>query len=163
MGMATRHARSIPAVLLIVAGALTVVGGIAPAIPMQSGNWFLWTYLLACVAIAVAFVLLAQSFTHRLGRVWLYLAAAGWAVYGLSTAAGIIPLFTFLGAIIAIVFGIMGAVVTYRQRFFTARASTMFMVSAIIGAVFLLVPITLMALAFGASLIVTGVFMQQRR
>ena len=161
--MATRHTRSVPAVLLIVAGALMALGSLVSGIPMPSGNWFLWTFLLGDLALAVAFILLANSFTHRLGRLWLYLAAAGWAIYGLSGAAGIIAVLSYLGAIVAIVFGIIGAVVVYRQKFFTPRASTLFLVSNILGALFLLYPITLLTLAFGAALIVTGVFVQQRR
>ncbi|CAN5200777.1 hypothetical protein BH11ACT2_BH11ACT2_00590 [soil metagenome] len=160
--MATRHSRSLPAILLMVAGALTFIGAIVSGIPTSVSGAFLVIYLLADLALAVALLLLAGSFSHRFGRLWLYLSAAGWAVYGLSNAAGIIPLFTYLGGYVAIVFGVIAGVVVYRQRLFTPRAATMFLVSMILGAVYLFVAVLFLPLAFGIALVVTGVFMRRR-
>ena len=169
MAVKSNSRRAAAGIALIVAGALFVLAVILPL----AGQSFLWVIVLAQVALAIAFVILAiGAVNSTLTRVALIVAAVGWAILALDVLR-IVALPDGLGAfaaILAVVGGIVGAILLYRGREIANRSAIVFIVANVLGALYLLGSLGLLSLGafgpilivlFGAALILAGFLFRQ--
>jgi len=166
--MATRTARSVPALLLIVGGVFILFGFVTYFIPMSQGNWNWWTYFISNAALAVAAFLLARSLRRGLAAWALYAAALGWLLIDvwtiLSHPASLLTAGHYLGAI----GGVVAAIVIVAQRQFPRRASIWFLVAMLLAAMnyfgsFSTVVTLAVSVAYGVVLVVTGYLLRARK
>jgi len=169
MAVLSNSRRAAAGIALIVAGALFVLAVILPL----AGQSFPWVIVLAQVALAVAFVILAfGAVTSTLTRVALIVAAVGWAILALA-GLGIVALPAGVGTfavILAVVGGIAGAILLYTGREISNQSAIVFIVANVLGALYLLGGLGILSLGtfgailtllFGAALILAGVLFRR--
>ncbi len=161
--------RAAAGIALIVAGALFVLAVILPL----AGQSFPWVTVLATLALAIAFAILAiGAVNSTLTRVALIIAAVGWAILALA-GLGVIALpagVATFAAILAAAGGIVGAILLYTGREIANRSAIVFIIANVLGALYLLGVSGLLSLGtfstiitvlFGAALILAGVLFTQ--
>lgn len=170
MAAISRSRRSTAGIALIVAGALFVLLAlfplVAPAMTLQ------WVALLAELAMVVAFVILALgAVNNTVAKVALFAAAVGWAILALAGLGIALPgALVILAVVVAAVAGVVGAVVLYVGKEITNRPALIFVIATALGVLYLLNTIgtfgavdvgVLVAVLFGAALVVAGVFFRR--
>jgi hypothetical protein len=151
-----------------VAGILVLVGILLAVVNIP----FAWAFELSALALAVAFgaVGLAEEGVMRLSFAgaavgWVLVAATGFVV-------GEAGVFGAVGEVIALVGGVAGGILAYRRRRFGRRADLMFLIATILTAVYLVATIRsflptvayiVIAVLWGAGLIVSAVFILRKR
>lgn len=156
--------RSASGIALIVAGALVVLAVLLPLLGVAAP----WFVPLAYAAIAVALALLGfGAVNNTVAKVSLIAAAAGWALLALAGLGITLPAaLVTIAAVVAGVGGLIGAIVLYVGKEITNMAALAFIVAMALGLIYLLGTIlavfslgslaVLVAVLFGAALIVTG-------
>jgi hypothetical protein len=168
MAAISRSRRSLAGIILIVAGALFVLAVLVPLAGVSAP----WLYLLAYLAMAVAFVVLALGAVNgTVAKIALFAGALGWLLLalvgvGLGLPAGV----TTFAAILAGLGGLVGAIVLYVGKEITNIAAIVFVVATILGLLYLLHLIAVFSLGalapviivlFGVALIATGVLFRR--
>jgi hypothetical protein len=163
MAAISRSRRSTSGIALIVAGALFVLAVLLPL----AGLTLPWLVLLADAAMVVALVILAVgAVNNTVAKIALFAAAVGWALLAISGLGIALPaVLLTLAAVVAAIGGLVGAIVLYVGKEITNRAAIVFVVATVLAVVYLLVPLgtlgTVVAVLFGAALIVAGVFFRR--
>ncbi|MEP6478970.1 MAG: hypothetical protein ABJB03_06235, partial [Rhodoglobus sp.] len=140
----SRSRRAAAGLALIVAGALFLLVILLPYLNISLP----WLVLLADAAMAVAFVILALGATNNtIAKIALFVGAVGWAVLaltglGIALPAGLVT----IAAVLAAIGGLVGAIVLYVGKEITNTAALIFVVATILGVLYLLGPITAIAL-----------------
>ena len=169
MASISRSRRSTAGIILIIAGALLLLTVILPLLNVTSVPWLA---LLAYAGIAAAFVILAVgAVINTVAKVALIAGAVGWAILVVAGLAIALPgILITIAAVLAALGGLVGAIVLYTGKEITNRAALAFVVAAILGVLYLLGLIgtfslgslgTVIALLFGAAVVVTGVLFRQ--
>jgi hypothetical protein len=160
--------RRIVSLSLGAAGILVLVGILLAVLSVP----FAWAFELSALALAVAFgaIGLAEEGVMRLAFAG---AAVGWVlVAATGFVAGEAGVFGAVGEVIALVGGVAGGILAYRRRRFGGRADLLFLVAAILTAVYLVATVRsflptiayiVIAALWGAGLIVSAVFILRRR
>jgi len=169
MAVLSNSRRAAAGIALIVAGALFVLAVILPL----AGQSFPWVIVLALVALAIAFAILAiGAVNSTITRIALIVAAVGWALLALA-GLGIVALPAGVGtfaAVLAAVGGIVGAILLYTGREIVNRSAIVFIVANVLGALYLLGGLglvslgtfgTILTVLFGAALILAGFLFRQ--
>lgn len=168
MAAISRSRRSTSGIALIVAGALFLLVVLLPLV----GVSLPWLVLLADAAMVVALVILALgAVNNTVAKIALIAAAVGWALLALAGIGIALPgaLLT-LAAVVAAVGGLVGAIVLYVGKEITNTAALAFVAAAALGVIYLLNSIgtfslgtlgTVVAVLFGAALVVAGVFFRR--
>ena len=164
----SRSRRSTAGIALIVAGALFLLAILLPLV----GVALPWLVLLADAAMVVALVILALgAVNNTVAKIALFAGAVGWAILALTGLGIALPaVLVTLAAVVAGVGGLVGAIVLYVGKEITNRAAVIFVVAMALGLLYLLGAAgtfslgtlgTVVAVAFGAALIVAGVFFRR--
>jgi hypothetical protein len=169
MATVTAPNRSIIAWLFVAGGALQVVGGLVGLANVGNSGAI---YVISNLAIGVAFALAMAWFSRtNTVRIAYFIAAVGWLLLALTTLLNLGVIST-LAVFIAAVGCIFSGIVVFGARAFGQEASLLFLVAMILGAVNLLlsqnsnVPglvLSVVVVAFGVLLLVSGVWMLRRR
>jgi hypothetical protein len=131
-----------------------------------------WLYFLAYVALTVAFVALFLWRTGILARIAFIVAAVGWALMALASLPIGLGAVDKVGIILALVGTLVSGILVFARNLFNRQSSTIFLVAAILGAIWLLsllggflpaILVLIIFIAFAALLIVTGVLYARRR
>ena len=160
--------RGIAGIALIISGALFLLAVILPYLNVT----FPYVTTLAEIALVVALAFLAVgAVNNNIVKVSLFAAAAGWAVLALSTLGLSIPSGVLqIAAVVAAVGGVVGAIVLYTGKEVRNRPAIVFIVAMALAALFLLSLVGVLSLGqlglivavlFGAALIVAGVLFRQ--
>ena len=168
MAAISRSRRSTSGIALIVAGALFLLVVLLPLV----GVSLPWLVLLADAAMVVAFVVLALgAVNNTVAKIALFAGAVGWAILALAGLGIALPApLATLAAVVAAIGGLVGAIVLYVGKEITNRAALLFVVATALGVLFLLNAIgtlplgtlgTVVAVLFGAALIVAGMFFRR--
>lgn len=165
----TRRNLTIVGWLLIAGGALQILGAIFAWV---GGGDASAIFMLSNAAIGVVFILLAMwSASTDLARVAYIIGAIGWLLLAVTSVVNL-GAFGTIATFIAIVGSVFGGVVAYLGRVFTPQAIGIFFAAMIVGAVVLAMVLAgftqhpfkdVVNLAFGALLIIAGVFVNQRK
>ena len=166
----TRTARgfSLAAVLLIVAGALYLLELLLSHVGVLSLDTVL--LFLAYLALGVAFVVL---FLWRsigiLLRVAFIVGAVGWVLLAISVVAAVGGGLLVIAEILALAGTLVAGIVAFVRHVFAARSDVAFLVLAIVAAILLFFPLfgiaigaafgLILAILFGAMLVIAGLFM----
>lgn len=169
MSAISRSRRSASGIALIVAGALLVLGVLAPLVN-STATWFV---VLAHAAIAVALGILGIGAVNNVvAKISFIAAAVGWALLALSALSPnlLSPDLVTLAALVAGIGGLIGAVVLYVGKEVTNTPALVFLVAMILGLLYLLVAFaiikidgiaTVLGVLFGATLVVAGVLFRR--
>jgi hypothetical protein len=160
----SRSRRSAAGVTFIVAGALLLLAVLLGLVP---GVTFVpWLRVLALLAIGVGFLILAiGSVANLIARIALIVGAVGWLLLGLAGAGLALPEpLGLIAAVLAALGGVVGSIVLYTGKEITDRSAIVFIITTLVSAIYLLVPMgnatiaTFITLVFAAGLVLTGVF-----
>jgi hypothetical protein len=161
--------RSIISWLFIAGGALQILAALVGL--ANAGNVGA-IYAISNIAIGVAFVLMfAWIASTLIARIAYFIAAVGWLLLALTSLINLGIIGT-LAVFIAIVGSVFAGVIVYTGKVFGLQTNILFLVAMIVGAVNLLliqngnVPgilKTVIVVAFGALLLVSGIWMLRRR
>ena len=162
--------RSASGIALIIAGALVVLAALLPLL----GVAVTWLGPLAYAAIAIALGILGfGAVNNTVAKVALIASAVGWALLALAGLGIALPaVLITIAAIVAGVGMLIGAIVLYVGKEITNMAAVAFIVAAVLGLIVLLAsplgvfPLDanlglIIAVLFGAALIVTGVLFRR--
>lgn len=160
--------RATAGIALIVAGALFVLAAILPLVGVNLP----WYLSVAELAVAVAFALVALgAVNNTVVKVALLAGAVGWALLALSRV-GLPSTLVLIGAALAAVGGLVGAIVLLTGREIDRPSSLAFLIAAAIGVIhpfcvariIALGPVsTLVLSSFGIALIVAGVLFRRKQ
>lgn len=156
--------------LFLAAGVLfLLVVLFAYLIPSMSGSWL---YLLGTLALAVAFLLVyLWESLDTLGRFILLIAAVGWALVALSSVVNIGAL-GLVGYVFAFIGTLVAGILVFLRHLFSARANLWFLIAMLVASLDLLNAIfgflpsalnVIIPIALGVLLVVSGLFVAQRR
>lgn len=129
--------RSIPGILFVVAGALTLArfAAIASSLDVDGTLRFLAPLVLAAALISLAMM----ETRDQLTRVSLIVAGAGWAVIGLAAAVPALPPGLLFVAQLTIIAALLTAAIgALRTRQYTQNARVALLVGAVVSALYLL-------------------------
>jgi hypothetical protein len=168
MAAISRSRRSASGIALIVAGALLVLAVVLPLLGL-SAPWFV---VLAYAAIAVALGILGfGAVINVVAKVALIAAAVGWALLALNgLGLGLPGALITVAALVAGIGGLIGAIVVYVGKEVTNLPALLFVIATALGLIYLLPTAgvsalagaaTVIAVLFGAALIVTGVLFRR--
>ena len=158
--------------LLVVSGALVAFGVVVQQQPgaVINGNW--WWFDIAAAVLGLALVAIALSVAMTtVGVAAFWIGAAGWLVLALGVVLRV-PVLSSTGAVLALAGGLVGAVFAVQEHALPRIAGILFLVAMVLGALYLLdfiaalLPPVLQEverLAFGALLLLTGIFVLARR
>lgn len=163
--------RATAGIVFIVAGALLALALILPMLGVSGLGWLV---ALAYAALAVAFAILGfGAVNSTLAKITLIAAAVGWALLAIAALGVALP--SPIGLIAALVAGIGGfvaAIVLYVGKEIRNLPAVLFIITTALGLLYLLGAYAvfslgstlalIIALAFAAGLIVTGVLFRQR-
>jgi hypothetical protein len=169
MATVTAPNRSIISWLFIAGGALQILGGI---IGLANAGNIGAIYAISNIAIGIAFVLLMVWFAATmLARVAYLIAAVGWLLLALTSLINL-GIFGTVAIFVAIIGSVFAGVIVFSGRPFGKQADILFFAAMIVGALNLLlsqngnVPEilkTVVVVAFGALLVLAGIWMLRRR
>jgi hypothetical protein len=161
--------RSIIAWLFIAGGALQILGALVAI--ANAGNAGA-IYAISNIAIGMAFVLMvAWLATSTLARVAYLIAAIGWLLLALTSLINLGIVGT-LALFIAVIGSLFAGVIVFSSHLFGRQTDILFLAAMIVGAANLLlsqnsnVPAivdTVVVIAFGALLLIAGIWMIRRR
>jgi hypothetical protein len=163
--------RATAGIVLLVAGALLVIAVLLPLLGVAGVPWLV---ALAYVAITVALAILGfGAVNSTLAKVALIAAAVGWAVLALNAIGVALPaVLVTIAALVAGIAGLIAAIVLYVGKEVRNLPALLFIITMAIGLLYLLGAIgtiavgstlgLLIALAFGAGLIITGILFRQK-
>ncbi len=168
MAAISRSRRSASGIALIVAGAAFVVGAVLPFLGFAAP----WLYLIAYAAFAVALVILGLgAVTNVIERISLFAGAVGWLLLAISgLGLGLPAAFLTAGAILAALGTLIGAIVLYTGKELGNTSAGVFVIAALLALVFLLTYLglfslgalsTLLVVALGVALVITGVYFRR--
>lgn len=165
MAAVSTSRRSIAGIILIVAGALYLIGillGLAGVVALGY-----WPALLANLGIGAAFLIMGiASFRNTLARIALVVGAVGWIFLALSFLVALPSPIGAIAAVAAAAGGVVAAIVLYVGKEITNRSAIAFILTTVVGAIILLAAVfgvalgtfgTVLAIVFALGLIVTGV------
>lgn len=162
--------RATAGIVFIVAGALLAIALILPLVGVSGVPWLV---AIAYAAITVAFVILGVGAVNStLAKITLIAAAVGWALLTISALGVSLPSpLGLIAALLAGIGGLIAAIVLYVGREIRNLPAILFIVTTALGLLYLLGAFgvfslgstlaLLIALAFAAGLIVTGVLFRQ--
>jgi hypothetical protein len=161
--------RAASGIALIVAGALFVLAAVLPVL----GVGVPWFIVLAFGATAVAlFIFGFGAVNNTVAKIALIAAAIGWALLAIQGLGLALPAtLVTIAAVVAGVGGLIGAIVVLVGREVVNTAALVFVIAMAVGLLYLLgyigvfafgTAVTIIAVVFGAALIVTGVLFRQR-
>lgn len=170
MAALSRSRRAAAGIAFLVAGALIALGIVLGYAGVAVLGF--WPSLLAYLAIAAGFVILAiGSVANLAARIALIVGAVGWFVVatapllpGLPGPIGTIALLAAAAG------GIVGSIVLYTGKEITDRSAAVFIGTTIVAAVLLLLPLIgvvdvvfflLLSVLLAAGLIITGVLFRR--
>jgi hypothetical protein len=161
--------RSLISYFTIIAGALFALDAL---LSLAAPGGLSWPIDLAELVLAASFVVVALTVSlTTLGTVAFWVGAVGWfllAVIGLVGSLGVLGV---IAAIAAMLGSLVAGILVYQRSTYSRRANVVFLAAMILAALFCLgfflpfpgVLETIIALLFGAALIVAGVFILQKR
>ncbi|HEX4059320.1 MAG TPA: hypothetical protein VHX87_13510 [Galbitalea sp.] len=161
--------RSIIGWLFIAGGALQILAALVSL--ANAGNVGA-IYAISNIAIGMAFVLMTVWLAFALiSRVAYLIAAIGWLLLALTSLINLGIVGT-LAVFIAIIGSVFAGVIVFTGHVFARQTDILFLVAMIVGAINLLlsqngnvpgVLETVIVIAFGALLLVSGIWMLRRR
>lgn len=160
MAAVSRSRRSAAGISFIVGGALLLL---ALLLGFTSTSLGPWPTILAYLALAVGFIILAVgSIANVIARVSLIVAGVGWALLGLAGFVAIPETLVSIATFAAALGGVVGAIVLYVGKEITDRSAVAFIVTTVVAAIWLLVPVggdiaKILLLLTAVGFIVTGV------
>ena len=170
----SRTARAFPlaAVLLIVAGALYLLELLLSHVGVLSLDTVL--LFLAYLALGVGFVVLFLWRTiGLLLRVAFIVGAVGWVLLAISVVAALGGGLVVVAEILALAGTLVAGIIAFVRHVFSGSADVAFLVLAIVAAILLFFPLfgiaisaafsLILAILFGAMLVVAGLFITWRR
>jgi hypothetical protein len=169
----TRTARSFPlaAWLFVASGILFLLELLLSHVGVTALDVIL--VFLAYLALAVAFVILfLWRSVDLLLRVAFVVAAVGWALLALDTLTYLGAAVVTIAEILALAGTLVAGIIAFIRRVFGRRSGIAFLVLAIVAAIWLLTILVatgigatfalILAILFGAMLVVAGFFMTRR-
>ena len=136
--------------------------------PMTSS----WLDFLAYVALTIGFVALFLWRTSLLARIAFIVAAVGWALLALASIPIGLGAVDKVGVILALVGTLVSGILVFARNLFNRQSSTVFLIAAIAGAIWLLnllvgflpaILVLIIFIVFAALLVVTGALYVRRR
>jgi hypothetical protein len=130
-----------------------------------------WVFV-AFALLAVGFFLLFLWRTGTLLRVAFIVAAVGWALLAIGAVADLGSAVVTIGILLALIGTLVAGILVFGRHLFTRNADLVFLLMAIFAALLLLATwVTflggtvglIIAVIFGALLVVSGLFIQRRR
>jgi hypothetical protein len=171
MAAVSRSRRSIAGIVMLVSGALLVLALLLPQLGVSGAPWLA---AIAYIALVVALLILAfGAVNSTLTKVLLIVAAVGWAVLALNALGLAFPaVLVTISALVAGIALLIAAIVLYVGKEVRNLPALLFIITAALGLLYLLGVIgtlalgatlaLVIALAFGAGLIITGVLFAQK-
>jgi hypothetical protein len=169
-----RRNRPIIGIATAVAGAAVLVGIVLAQV--SSAFPFRWLFIASAVALVVAFAAAGSSGGFNdAGRLAFAAGAVGWFVYALSSVlSNVASIITEVGVGLALIGSLVAGLVVYARHSFGTRANSFFLLAMILTAAYLLVQIVpmpwlssvivvLLSLLWGASLVLAGLYILQRK
>lgn len=168
MAAISRSRRATAGIAFIVAGAAIALAALLPL----AGVSLPWLYPIGYAAIAVGLVVLALGAVNSVvTKISLFVGALGWAVLVVTNLGIALPgAVGTAGVVLAALGTLVGAIVLYTGREIVNTSALVFVVTAIVAALYLLARVGLFSLGqFGAvvtivlaaGLILTGVLFRQ--
>jgi hypothetical protein len=169
MAAVSTSRRALAGIILIIAGALLAIAIILQLLAVA----FPYLGALAHIAIAVALVVLAVGAVNStVAKIALFAGGVGWLILGVIGLGLALPApFPLIAAVLAALGTLIGAIVVYVGKEVANTPALAFVVTAIVGVIYLLPSLGITALAsislliaivFAAALIITGFFFRQR-
>jgi hypothetical protein len=166
MAVLSNSRRAAAGIAFVVAGALILLGQILALAGVGALGY--WPTVLAYLAIAVGFIILAiGSVANLVARIALIVGAIGWFLLALAPLVpGISGGIATFAALAAAIGGVVGAIVLYTGKEITNRSAIAFIVTTIVAALILLAGVaglalgvfgTILWIVFGLGLVITGV------
>lgn len=168
----TRTTRSTPLVAwaFIAAGVLFLLVVLFSSVAKSVDT--AWLDFLAYVALTIAFVALFLRRVDLLARIAFIVAAVGWALLALTSIPIGLDSVDRVGVILALVGTLASGILVFARNLFSRQASTVFLIAAILGAIWLLnllvgfLPLVLaviVVIAFAVLLVIAGALYSRRR
>lgn len=171
MAALSRSRRSAAGIALIVAGASVMLSVLLPLVNIALP----WLGALGYAALALSLVILALSAVKNVAaKISLFTGAVGFAILALAGLGiglpGIVVWNVAVGATLAALGFLVGAIVLYVGKQITNTAALLFVIASILGAIILLGLAatlglgafgTILTFAFGAALAVAGVYIRR--
>ncbi|HWM35416.1 MAG TPA: hypothetical protein VNR36_14410 [Pseudolysinimonas sp.] len=163
--------RATAGIVFIIAGALLLLALILPLLGVTAAG--VWLTLLAYLGIAVGLAILGfGAINGNVAKIMLIVAAVGWAILALALLIPAIPaILVQIAAIVAAVAGLIAAIVVYVGKEIKNTPALLFIITMVLALLVLLgyfgVALgdtlgLIIALAFGAALVITGVLLRQK-
>lgn len=168
MAAISRSRRATAGITFIVAGAALLLAALLPFVGVSVP----WLALIGFAAITVGLVILALGAVNSVvTKIALFVGALGWAIIVLTSVGIAVPgVVGTIGVVLAALGTLVGAIVLYTGREIVNSSAIVFVVTAIVAALFLLARAGLFSLgqfgdvvtiALGVGFLVTGVLFRQ--
>ncbi|MGX5680504.1 hypothetical protein [Schumannella luteola] len=168
MAAISRSRRATAGIAFIVAGAALLLAALLPFVGVSVP----WLSLIGFAAITVGLVILALGAVNSVvTKIALFAGALGWAIIVLASVGIAVPApVNTIGVVLAALGTLVGAIVLYTGREIVNSSAIVFVITAIVAALFLLARVGLFSLgqfgavvtiALGVGFLITGVFFRQ--
>jgi hypothetical protein len=165
MAAVSTSRRAAAGIAFVVAGALLLLHVVLNLAAVTATGF--WLLLLAYLALAVAFLILAiASFRSTIARIALIVGAVGWLLLALGYVVALPSPLGTVAAIAAALGGVVAAIVLFVGKEITNNSAIAFIVTTIVAAIILLAGVagtalgvfgTVLWIVFGLGLVITGV------
>lgn len=168
MAAISRSRRATAGIAFIAAGAAIALAALLPF----AGVSLPWLFLIGFAAVAIGLVILAIGAVNNVvAKIALIAGAIGWALLVLGGIGIALPAVVNTVAVILAALGtLVGAIVLYTGREIVNTSAILFVITAIIAAIYLLARLglfplaefgTVVTIALGIGFVVTGVFFRR--